>query len=405
MEESNVRLSAGHKSMRVYFSPCGIGLGHVGRTVPIARRLLQKNAAIVFSTYQEGIDYVENEKLPVLRAPPVGFQVKPDGTIDFRRTVIKPGPFLASFTILKQINAELRFIERFEPDVVVSDSRASSLLAARMLQVPRICILNQFQVMIPRKEHHLQLARLADSITLTLIGKLWTSGNTLLIPDFPPPYTISLGNLNIPKSYRKNVRLIGPILETQPNTLPTMKELRRKLKLPMDKPVIFAPISGSIQEKAFLTGMLRKIFFEFSEEYEIVMSLGYPGVDSKPLRYGNLTIFKWIPNRFEYLKTCDMIIARAGHGTITQSMCYGKPAILVPTPGHTEQINNAMQARDLGVAKVLSQNNLSKESLLKTVKQIIDGKMSEEVVDIQKEALKHDGLENAVKTIIQVAES
>jgi UDP:flavonoid glycosyltransferase YjiC (YdhE family) len=227
----------------------------------------------------------------------------------------------------------------------------------------------------------------------------------VLIPDFPPPYTISLGNLNIPKSYRKNVRLIGPILETQPNTLPTMKELRRKLKLPIDKPVIFAPISGSIQEKAFLTGMLRKIFFEFSEEYEIVMSLGYPGVDSKPLRYGNLTIFKWIPNRFEYLKTCDMIIARAGHGTITQSMCYGKPAILVPTPGHTEQINNATQARDLGVAKVLSQNNLSKESLLKTVRQIIDGKMSEEVVDIQKEALKHNGLENAVKTIIQVAES
>ncbi|OGD44123.1 hypothetical protein A3K79_02685 [Candidatus Bathyarchaeota archaeon RBG_13_46_16b] len=391
--------------MRVYFSPCGIGLGHVGRTVPIARRLLQKNAAIVFSTYQEGIDYVENEKLPVIRAPPVGFQVKPDGTIDFRRTAIKPGPFLASFTILKQINAELRFIERFEPDVIVSDSRASSLLAGRMLQVPRICILNQFQVMIPRKEHHLQLARLADSITLTLVGKLWTSGNTVLIPDFPPPYTVSLGNLNIPKSYRKNVRLIGPILETQPNTLPTREELRRKLKLPMDKPVIFAPISGSIKEKAFLTGMLRKIFFEFSEEYEIVMSLGDPGVDSKPLRYGNLTIFKWIPNRFDYLKTCDMIIARAGHGTITQSMCYGKPAILVPTPGHTEQINNAMQARDLGVAKVLSQNNLSKESLLKTVKQIIDGKMSEEVVDIQKEALKHDGLENAVKTIIQVAES
>jgi len=405
MEKSSVRLSAEHRPMRVYFSPCGIGLGHVGRTVPIARRLLQKNATIVFSTYQEGIEYVENEKLPLIEAPPVGLQVKPDGTIDFRRTAIKPGPFLTVSTLIKQINAEIRFIERFEPDVVVSDSRASSLLAARALQVPRICILNQFQVMIPRKEHHLQLARMADSVTLTLIGKIWTSVNNVLIPDFPPPYTISLGSLNIPKSYRKKVRLIGPILETHPNTLPTKEELRRKLKLPMDKPVIFVPISGPTKEKAYLTGILRKILFEFSDEYEIVMSLGYPGADSKPLRYGNLTIFKWVPNRFEYLKTCDMIIARAGHGTITQSMCYGKPAILVPTPGHTEQINNAMQARDLGVAKVLTQNNLSKESLLKTVKQIIDGRMSEEVVDIQKEVLKYDGLENAVKTIIQVAES
>jgi len=123
------------------------------------------------------------------------------------------------------------------------------------------------------------------------------------------------------------------------------------------------------------------------------------------VRYGNLTIFKWVPNRFEYLKTCDMIVARAGHGTITQAMCYGKPAILVPTPGHTEQISNAKQARDLGVARVLSQNNLGKESLLEVVKQIIAGKMREEVEEMQDEVLKHDGLENAVEAITRVAET
>ena len=401
----DARLSVGHESMRVYFAPCGIGLGHVGRTVPIARRLSQKNATIVFSTYQEGIDYVKNVKFSLIKAPAVGFKVKPDGTIDFRRTAIKPGPFFASFTLLKQIVAEIRFIESFKPDVVVSDSRASSLIAARMLQLPRVCILNQFQVIIPRKVHHLQLARFADSITLTLIGKIWTNVDTVLVPDFPPPYTISLGNLSIPKSYRKKAKLIGPILEVRPNQLPTKEELRRKLGLPVDKPVIFVPISGSTKEKAFLTGILRKIFLEFPEEYEIVMSLGYPSAGGKPVRYGNLTIFKWVPNRFEYLKTCDMIVARAGHGTITQAMCYGKPAILVPTPGHTEQISNAKQARDLGVARVLSQSNLGKESLLEVVKQIIAGKMREEVEEMQDEVLKHDGLENAVEAITRVAET
>jgi UDP-N-acetylglucosamine--N-acetylmuramyl-(pentapeptide) pyrophosphoryl-undecaprenol N-acetylglucosamine transferase len=385
--------------MRVYFAPCGIGLGHVGRIVPIARRLLEEHSEVAFSTYRDGIYYVQHEKLPLMKAPPIGFQVEPDGSIDFRQTAVNPGPFFASFTLLKQMNAEVRFMESFEPNVVVSDSRVSSLLAARLLRIPRICILNQFQVIVPRRKSHLHLARFADSMALTLIGKMWTSGNTVLIPDFPPPYTISIGNLSIPKSYRKNVRLVGPILEVHPSKLQDADVLRKKLELPSDKPTIFVPISGSIKEKAFLTGILRKILLEFPENYEIIMSLGYPDDNSKPIRHGNVTIYKWIPNRFEYLKTCDVVIGRAGHGTIIQAMCYGKPIVLVPTPGHTEQINNAKQAQDLGVAKILLQNELSKDTLLKTVQQVLGSGTEEKLKLIQEEVLQYDGLEEIVTTI------
>jgi uncharacterized protein (TIGR00661 family) len=244
--------------MRVYFAPCGIGLGHVGRNVPIARELLKKDAQIMFSTYKDGIAYIEKEKFPLFKAPQIGVQVKPDGTIDFRQTAVNPGPFLSIYTLLKQITAELRAMERFDPDVIVSDSRASTLLAARFLRKPRICILNQFQVIIPRKKRYLRLAKLADYGTLTLIGRIWTSGNTVLIPDFPPPYTIGAGNLNIPKIYRKTLNLIGPILSVRPNELPTKEELRKKLNLPEDKPVIFAPISGPINERAYLTETFQK---------------------------------------------------------------------------------------------------------------------------------------------------
>ena len=389
--------------MRVYFAPCGIGLGHVGRNIPIARRLVEKNIEVLFSTYQEGIRYVEREKFPLVKAPPIGFQVKPDGTIDFRQTAVNPGPFLASFTLMKQVNAEIEAIESFKPDVVVSDSRASPLLAAKMLGIPRICILNQFQVIIPRKKHLLRLARLADFITLAIVGKIWTSGNAVLIPDFPPPYTISTGNLNIPKSYRKKVNMIGPILSTHPNELPTGKELRKKLKLPMDKPVIFAPISGPIRERAFLTVILRRILLEFPEEYEIVLSLGYPNAETEPIHHGNLRIYKWIPNRFEYLKACDLVISRAGHGTLMQCMCYGKPMILVPTPSHTEQLNNAKQAEELGVAKVIGQKKISKEKLVENVQQILESEIPERLEQIQREVSEHNGLENVIKTIMETA--
>ena len=391
--------------MRVYFSPCGIGLGHVGRCIPIARRLMEKKAKVLFSTYREGLSYVERERIPFVKSPSIGFQVKPDGTIDFKQTTINPGPFLASFTLMEQINAELRFIESFNPHVVVSDSRASPLFAAKMLGIPRICILNQFQVIVPRKKRFLKLARLADFIALALIGKMWTMGNHILIPDFPEPYTISSGNLHIPKSYRKLVKLIGPIIPKRPEELPTKMELRRKLGLPLDKPVIFAPLSGPVRERAFLTGILRKIFLKFPSDYEVVMSLGYPNTDNKPINHGNFTTYKWIPNRFEYLKACDLLISRAGHGTITQCMYYGKPMILIPTPSHTEQINNAKKTMDLGVARIIQQEKLTKAKLLKNVKLMLQSKVQERITQIQEEVLKYDGLKRAVETIIKVAEN
>lgn len=390
--------------MRVYFAPCGIGLGHVGRCIPIARKLSEKNVEVIFSTYREGIDYVEWEKLPLIKAPPIGFQVKPDGTVDFRQTAVNPGPFFASFTLLKQVGAEIQAIERFKPDIVVSDSRISPLLAARMLGIPRICILNQFQMIVPRKKRFLRLAKFADYMGLTIIGQMWTSGNTVLIPDFPQPYTICTGNLNIPKSYKKNVKLIGPILPVYPNELPTKEELRRKLGLPTDKPVIFAPISGPIRERAFLTGALRKILMELPDDYEVVMSLGYPNADDEPIHHNNVTIYKWIPNRFEYLKTCDVVVGRAGHGTLTQCLYYGKPIILIPTPSHTEQLSNAKQAEDLGIAKTIQQKELTKEKLLEHVHQILEGETFGKLGEIRKEALEYDGVENAVKTIIKMTE-
>jgi len=376
----------------------------VGRVAPIARKLQESGAKLVFSTYTDGINYVRQENFPLIKAPPIGAQVKPDGSIDFRKTAINPGPFLASFMLLNQINAEIRSIEGFRPDVVVSDSRASSLLAADLLGIPRVCILNQFQAIIPRKTHLLHLARFADIVTLTLIGKIWTSVKALLIPDFPQPYTISIGNLTIPKSYSKNVKFIGPIVPKRPNELPTKEELREQLKLPADKPIIFAPLSGPTSEKAFVTGVLRKILLDFPEEYEIIMSFGYPNADNTPMRHGNLTIYKWLPNRFEFLKACDVAIGRAGHGTITQCMCYGKPMVLIPTPGHTEQISNAKQAENIGVAKIVLQERLSKQRMLDKIRESLEKEMVERAKEVQLEALKHDGLENAVKEIITAAE-
>jgi len=393
--------------LKIYFGVCGIGLGHAGRCIPIAKKLVEKGAEVLFSTYRDAVNYVKRTGFPLVEAPPVGFKVKPDGTVDFRQTVVNPGPFLASFTVTKQVEAEIKFIRAFKPDVVVSDSRVSPLLAAKMLKIPDVCILNQFQIIIPRKSRLLRLAKLVDTGALALIGKIWTSGAAhLMIPDFSPPYTLSAGNLRIPKAYQKRAKLVGPILPIHPQELPSKEELRKNLGLDGNSPFIFLPISGPIKERAYITGALRRIALSFPKDYQVVMSLGYPNVSTKPIRKGNVTIYGWVPNRFEYLKACDLVVSRAGHGTLTQSISYGKPMVLIPTPGHTEQLNNAYRVKELGLAEVLEQKDVNRESLLRIIEKMLsDESYRKRAEEAQKEISGLNGLKTVVETITRVAES
>jgi UDP:flavonoid glycosyltransferase YjiC (YdhE family) len=59
----------------------------------------------------------------------------------------------------------------------------------------------------------------------------------------------------------------------------------------------------------------------------------------------------------------DVIVGRAGHGTIMKSLVYGKPMILIPIPDHTEQYGNARRAESLKVARIIDQSNLNSDTL------------------------------------------
>jgi UDP-N-acetylglucosamine--N-acetylmuramyl-(pentapeptide) pyrophosphoryl-undecaprenol N-acetylglucosamine transferase len=391
--------------MRVQFAPCGIGLGHAGRCIPIAKEMQRQKSEIniYFSTYNEAVNYIRKEGFLTIEVPAMEFKVKPDGTVDIRKTAIDPGPFIAPFNFLEQLNKEIEIMETYEPDVIVSDSRASPLVAARILNKPSICILNQFQVIIPRKTQYLRLAKFADMSTLTILGKIWTSGVKTIIPDFPPPYTISSNNLHIPKAYQKKTELIGPILPIHPNTLASKQQIRKKLGLQRGKPIIFVPISGPPKERKYLVERFKKIYPDLQEKYQIVMSLGIPDASEKPESYGDFTIYNWLSNRFEYLKACDIVISRAGHGTLSQSISYGKPLILVPTPNHTEQHNNAKKCEELGVALIINQDSLNKNTLKTAIKKILTQNYREKAREIQSEVSEVDGLSAAIKAIFEAA--
>lgn len=389
--------------MRVYFGVCGIGLGHVGRCIPIANRLREMGNEVAFSTYKEAINYVKQENFPLFEAPPIYFAVRPDGGVDFRQTTANPGIF-SIFIFLNQLRAEIEFIRTYNPDLVVSDSRLSTLLAAKLLEIPAVILLNLYRVTIPRERRFLRLARIADGGIFTVLDKMWTMGRSVLIPDFPLPYTLSVDNLGIPPWRREKIKLIGPIIPTKAEELPKREEIRESLGFD-DSPLIFVPISGSPEERKYFTNLLKQFFKEFPEDYHIVMSLGCPNSSTEPVRNGNTIVYNWLPNRFEFLKACDLVISRASLGTLTQAVCYGKPLVLIPTPNQTEQLNNAKRAEELGVAKVIDQKKLNYKGFLSTVQEVFTSDhYKKRAEEIQREVSKYDAVETTVKIITNFGE-
>ena len=385
--------------MRVYFGVCGIGLGHAGRCIPIAKRLVEMGNDIAFSAYREAEEYIKKENFQHFVAPPINLTINPDGGVDFRKTTVNPGIFSICI-FLNQLKAEIKFLKSYKPSFVISDSRLSTLLAALLLEIPVVTILNLYRITIPRERRFLQLAKIADGGILTVIGKIWTMGKIVLIPDFPYPYTLSINNLGIPPWRKNKIRLIGPIIPVKPEDLPKREEIRKNLGLEDSKHLIFVPISGSPEEKKYLICLLKRFFKDFPKDYHILISLGSPKSSTEPIQEGNMLVYDWLPNRFEVLKACDLVVSRASLGTVTQAICYGKPLLLIPTPNQTEQLNNAKRAEELCVAKVLKQKELSYNSLLFAVQEIFaSNNYKEKAEEIQKKVLKHDAVEAIVKYI------
>jgi uncharacterized protein (TIGR00661 family) len=142
------------------------------------------------------------------------------------------------------------------------------------------------------------------------------------------------------------------------------------------------------------------IFRRFPDRYKVVMSMGVPDGGSKVVNHSALTLIPWMKNRFEYLNACDAVISRGGHETIMQSICYGKPSIIIPVPRHPEQYGNARRAMELGAAKAVHQRNVSLEHLVKVIDSVVDsGHCKKALQEINSKERLDMGIENTLEVI------
>lgn len=385
---------------RIYFSACGIGLGHASRSLPIAQEFIKRGSSVLFSTYHEAVDYIHKYGLPVVNAPSIGLENDPTGSIDLTASTIGQ-IFIIAPTLLDQIRFEINVIKSFDPELIFCDSRLSTIYAARLLKIPCILLLNQFLPRVPREKDTV-FFKFMDGTILTILGRSWALSNLLVIPDFPEPYTISIDSLRIPRRYGVKVQLVGSILPKRPEELENSQKIREHLGVDKDQHLLYAGISGPQAERTPLIRILEPVFKKFPEKYKVVMSLGIPNGGTEPIKEKRFTMIPWVENRFEYLKACDLVISRAGHETIMQSICYGKPSIIVPVPKHPEQYGNARRTMELGVAEAIHQRDINRNYLLAKIRKILE---SSRYTENLKKMNSMDELGYGLENIIDVISS
>jgi UDP:flavonoid glycosyltransferase YjiC (YdhE family) len=117
-----------------------------------------------------------------------------------------------------------------------------------------------------------------------------------------------------------------------------------------------------------------------------------------------LELYDWIEDQDSMIGRSDVLIARAGHGTIMKSLTHGKPMVLIPIPDHTEQYGNARRAKALRVAEIVDQSSLDSTTLRTAVRQILETDLYRRNCEmVREEAASLNGVQAACDGIIRLA--
>jgi UDP-N-acetylglucosamine--N-acetylmuramyl-(pentapeptide) pyrophosphoryl-undecaprenol N-acetylglucosamine transferase len=384
---------------RVYFAVFGSGLGHVTRILEITDRLKRDGDEFRYSCSDQALNYLmmHGEADSVLKSPSLDVEWTEEGSFSSKQFIPR-FPFMFN-AFLKQIAFERENIARFDPKVVVSDSRLSPILAAKAKSYPVITMLNQFKVGFPPRFSGKGVGRIYERFAGDVLGLLWSLSDEVLMTDLPPPYTI--GEANLAGTDVSNiVRYVG---FTSPGTRLSEERLQRaRRSLDIDgRPLAFFQISGpDVTKRTFLDVVLQSAD-ELSRSYNIVISMGYPSGSGEPRRLANGSwIYDWCPIKDELFALSSLVVARAGHRTIGQCIDVGKPAVLVPIHNHSEQIGNATKFSRLGLGIDIRSEKLTVQNLVESVEAgLNDPKYRDSVERLRAISKKYNGIERCAEII------
>lgn len=240
--------------------------------------------------------------------------------------------------MLKTMRQERREVQRLvrqhDYEQVISDNRYGCFAEG----VKNILITHQLQPIVPmllRPGVHFALSRFFKNF-----DELW-------VPDHPGPDNLS-GRLSEPGKLEGKVHFMGPLTRMQPMNLPPEQD-------------IIAVLSGPEPQRSHLEVELIRQASASSLKWLIVQ--GKAGNTGPPLDEGKLRIVPFMGSSALNRAICSsrFFVGRSGYSTIMDLAALNKPALLIPTPGQTEQLYLARRMEAAGLAFFQSQAEVEVE--------------------------------------------
>lgn len=357
----------------------------------IAGLLVQNGDAVRFSSSGEVADFITARGFECNRLPLVDVKYVGDAGVSLRASMVGSPQVLAR--TYRQLYLELGNMKRFGPDVVLSDSSASTVFAARSLKIRVYTIINQLNLSAPETTRRVGATILSEGMTATL-SKIWELSDAILVPDLPPPYTIS--ESSIWGNAEKNVRYVGFL---QGHESPE-RDSTSEAFASDPRPKVFWQVSGPPQTRVFMVKAGEAAARALGTSFVFVVTEGNPAGARSPASYKWGWRFGWCDSPQAYLEGCDILVSRAGHGSIARAISASKPSLLVPIPNQTEQAGNAAKAAKLGVAITIPQARLNLESLRRALEALRREPYASRVKSMGRVAARFD----ATRTIVSLAE-
>jgi len=338
---------------KIYFSISSEGFGHSSRILAMAREF--DHDKVLIGSYNYALERIKNAGYPCVELQQELKLIGEKGVFDVGKTIFKNHSWALTFNQL--VKQEMQIIKESGASCVVADGRLVPVMAADKLSLPCIVITNQ-SAFYPFFEKDSALIRVFGK-SFDWIMKTWLSSvEEIIIPDFPPPYTVCLPNLSHNFKVMKRTRFVGPLVSwNRDEIIPVERSKRPYIVVTLGGHSYRRPLFDTIIEVAKqLPDIDFDIFTIFKTDY----------VPS------NVKLANIIPNLAQYMKAADLVITQAGHSTSMELLTLGKPSIIVPDLKQIEQENNASRMSELEVAKIIRYDELSVKKLSDTVKIVLN---------------------------------
>ncbi|TSC96724.1 MAG: hypothetical protein Athens071426_266 [Parcubacteria group bacterium Athens0714_26] len=226
-------------------------------------------------------------------------------------------------------------------------------------------------------------------------------------------------------SDKKDIEMVGNpirrdlIVEQQKNYVPKEQfniESRKGLGFDIDTPLILV-LGGSLGATRINDFILENLG-DFLRQFQILHQVGLNNYESYKKEFEFLSR-DWSDiekRRYQYrayfmddlinaYAACDLVLCRAGAGTIYELAYFGKPAILIPLleAANNHQIENARQYSETGAAMVMEQENFLGHLVIEKIADLINNKdVTQKMSLAAKGFYKADAAKNIAQGILEI---